>query len=104
LFVNDDVVDNHREVMLVNFDVEQFVYLHVNRPMSVYDNSIDEYLILSVLPMYVDDVHDDIHLNVDEHFSHCQYYVEIQLMNNGHHLLQRVLMLDELIDDNQHFL
>lgn len=35
-------VDNHREVMLENFDVEQFVYLHANRPMLVNDNSIDE--------------------------------------------------------------
>jgi hypothetical protein len=60
--------------MLGNFDVEQFVYLLDCELMLVLDNSIDVGQVLKVLVhvgqvlkvlLHVDDVHDDIHLNVD---------------------------------------
>jgi hypothetical protein len=57
--------------MLVNFDVEQYVYLLDHKLMLMlmlmlmHDSLIDVIQILMVL-VYVDDVLDDIHLNVDD--------------------------------------
>lgn len=61
--INDDV-DNHIKVMLGNFDAEPYVYLHVNKLMLVNDNLNDELPML--VSIHADDVHDDIHLNVDD--------------------------------------
>lgn len=53
--------------MLVNFDVEQYVYLLEHNLMVVYDNWIDAMLVWKQL-MYADYVHEDDHLNVDDFF------------------------------------
>jgi hypothetical protein len=102
---NDEVVDNHIKVMLGNFDVEPYVYLLEHKLMLVYDNLTDEVQVMLVL-IRVDDVHDDIHLNVDYIVVvvvvlHYQYYVEIPIMNN---VLHRLSMVFLLIDDNHNFL
>lgn len=103
---NDGAVDSHIKVMLGNFDVELYVYLLEHKLMLVNDNLNDEVQVMLVLRR-VDYVHDDIHLNVDFVVVivfvvlHCQYYVEILIMNN---VLHRLLMLFELIDDNHNFL
>ena len=89
--------------MLGNFDVEQFVYLLDCKLMLVLDNSLDVGQILKVL-LHVDDVHDDIHLNVDVDVYYYQYYIEILIMNNVLRLLHFLLMLFVLIDYNHNVL
>lgn len=63
MFKLEDDVEKYIKMMLVNFDVDQYVY----KLLLAYDKLNDEVKILKVL-IYEDYVHDDNLLNVDVDF------------------------------------